>query len=382
MNTEKDIKDLVIPNAIDGHPVTKIQSDAFSQDYVHSLSANKAKLSSVVIGDNVREIGSGAFFDQTMVTVAFGKSVETIGGGAFRRDSAPDTSLTITDWGNSLKDIQPLAFMGRNIVAMPILPDKVEEIGYFAFYSRLPETITFSQALQSVDREAFGFFGVKKLIILNKDFRWRLDGAVSMDSLEKGETVVYCYSGSLAETETQKRGYSYCLIDGDSLLWDGETIAGNVLPVRFGMTEEELRSHLSVDGASSEIQIDGLQDGKVVNGTTITLFHTVAQAPGKVYTVEKKAEPVSVSVETLPTKTNYFYKEAFDPSGLSLRVAYDDGTETVVTDGVACTGTDLIVGTNTITATYENCSTTFPVTVRYSWWQTLIRIFLFGFLWY
>ena len=193
---------------------------------------------------------------------------------------------------------------------------------------------------------------------------------------------VYCYTGSKAEDDAKEYNYSLHCIDGDSLLWDGETIAGSVLPVRFGMTEAELRSHLSVDGASSEIQIDGLQDGKVTGGTTVTLFHTVAQAPGKVYTVEKKAEPIRVSVETLPTKTNYFYKETFDPSGLSLRVAYDDGTETVVTDGITCTGTDLTVGTNTITATYENQSVTFPVTVRYSWWQTLIRIFLFGFLWY
>ena len=193
---------------------------------------------------------------------------------------------------------------------------------------------------------------------------------------------IYCYSGSTAEENALIHGYTYYLIDEDSLLWDGKAVEENTLVFGVGMTEEELRSHLSIDGASSEIRIDGLKDGKVAGGTTITLFHTVAQAPGKVYTVEKKAEPVSVSVETLPTKTNYFYKETFDPSGLSLRVAYDDGTETVVTDGVACTGTDLTVGTNTITATYENCSTTFTVTVRYSWWQQLIRIFLFGFLWY
>ena len=67
---------------------------------------------------------------------------------------------------------------------------------------------------------------------------------------------------------------------------------------------------------------------------------------------------------------------------MSLRVTYDDGTETVVTDGITLTGTDLKPGTNTITATYENVSTTFNCTVRYAWWQHLIRIFLFGFLWY
>ena len=78
----------------------------------------------------------------------------------------------------------------------------------------------------------------------------------------------------------------YQLIDGDSLLWDGEAVEENALTNCVGMTEAELRSHLDIDGTLSEIQIDGLRDGKVVDGTTVTLFHTVAQAPGKVYTVE------------------------------------------------------------------------------------------------
>ena len=79
--------------------------------------------------------------------------------------------------------------------------------------------------------------------------------------------------------------YDVELIDGDSLLWDGEAVEGNALKNCVGMTEAELRTHLGIDGTSSEIQIDGLENGKVVNGTTVTLFHTVAQAPGKVYTV-------------------------------------------------------------------------------------------------
>ena len=447
--------DIVIPNEINGYPVTEIAAGSFCDDEDYSF--NHA-VHSVVIGDHVRRIGNHAFgYSKALETVVLGKNVEVIGAFAF----AECDRLRTVSWGESLREIQDGAFMqsGSERDPWPPLPDTIETVGDGAL--DCPDRYVIPASMKKIN--ALSFWG-RSFVVLSKDMQIEDTAKYPlipfyMSGLEPEEYFICCYTGSTAEENALIHGYTYYLIDGDSLLWDGETIAGNVLPVRFGMTEEELRSHLSVDGASSEIQIDGLQDGKVVNGTTVTLFHTVAQAPGKVYTVEKKAEPVSVSVETLPTKiyyfykeafdpsglslrvtyddgtetvvtdgisltgtdltvgtntitatyencsttftvtvrlpqavrvsvetlptkTNYFYKEAFDPSGLSLRVAYDDGTETVVTDGVACTGTDLTVGTNTITATVENQSVTFPVTVRYSWWQTLIRIFLFGFLWY
>ena len=394
---------LVIPDEIEGHPVTRIADGAFDGDTLNSNDENEDNVfypSSLVIGNNVREIGNYAcFYLASLRSVAFGECVERIGIGAFEECSG---LKEIKSWGNHLKAIYGEAFAytsswsneGENWV-MPPFPNTLTHIEKTAFLSaNLPETIVLPSTVQKISCLSFHESRAKNIVILNNGIEISEDiefvhtglhpNGISVGFFFDHETdrCLYCYAGSTTEAFAQKWGDAYQLIDGDSLLWDGKAVEENTLAFGVGMTEEELRSHLSVDGASSEIQIDGLQDGKVVNGTTVTLFHTVAQAPGKVYTVEKKAEPVSVSVETLPTKTNYFYKETFDPSGLSLRVAYDDGTETVVTDGVACTGTDLTVGTNTITATVENQSVTFPVTVRYSWWQQLIRIFLFGFLWY
>ena len=41
------------------------------------------------------------------------------------------------------------------------------------------------------------------------------------------------------------------------------------------------------------------------------------------------------------------------------------------------------IGTATITATTaDNRTETCTVTVQYAWWQKLIRIFLFGWIWY
>ena len=277
----------------------------------------------------------------------------------------------------------------------PSLPDTVEYIGERAFsFVDFSGRLVLSQSVKKILSNFLWGANADQLVVLSKDMEIdETDMAPNYDLMLPGDedmdTInfvmvqsMYCYSGSTFEQYARKFNYRYTLIDGDSLLWDGEAVEGNVLHLDDGMTEAELRTHLRIDGTSSEIQIDGLKNGQVVNGTTVTLFHTIAQAPGKVYTVEKTPVPVSATIETLPTKTNYIYKEQFEPSGLSLRITYDNGDENIVTDGITYSDTDLQVGTNTITASCETVSTTFTVTVRYVWWQHLIRIFLFGFLWY
>ena len=378
-------RDVVIPDYIGGYPVTEIMSGTFNfepeENYPYAFS-----IRSLTIGDNVRRIGSHAFqWSKGMETVSFGKNVEVIEQGAF----AECDRLHVVDWGDSLREIGNFAFIysgnasPQDYYCAP-LPPTVEFIGYTEICCQDNYVIP-----ASVKEYDFGFCA-RSLIVLSKDMRLKYTESNSLICRDSkfpyyyftDANYIYCYAGSTAEENAKMHGYTYYLIDGDTLLYDGKAVEGGVLHLDKSMTEDELRQHLGVDGTSSEIQIDGLRNGKVVNGTTVTLFHTVAQAPGKVYTVEKELEPVSVSVETLPAKTSYFYKEAFDPAGLSLRVTYDDGTQTVITDGFTLTCTDLAVGSNTITATFDNTSVSFPVTVRYAWWQHLIRIFLFGFLWY
>ena len=91
-----------------------------------------------------------------------------------------------------------------------------------------------------------------------------------------------------------------------------------------------------------------------------------------------------ISVLHAPDKTTYYYKETFSPDGLVIRVTYTDGTqETRTTQGVQLIGSDdLKRGKNTIRVVFDGHETTFDVQVQYKWWQWLIRIFLFGWIWY
>ncbi len=92
-----------------------------------------------------------------------------------------------------------------------------------------------------------------------------------------------------------------------------------------------------------------------------------------------------VRLSRLPDKTTYAYKEAFSSDGMQLQVTYSDGTvETRTTQGVQLFGTNDISkpGTYTVRAVFDGRETSFDVTVRYKWWQWLVRILLLGWIWY
>lgn len=93
---------------------------------------------------------------------------------------------------------------------------------------------------------------------------------------------------------------------------------------------------------------------------------------------------VSISVQTLPNKTSYYYKQSLDTTGLKLTVNYSDGSSETVSSGftVSPSGIFTKTGNHTITVDYEGFTASFNVSVSYAWWQMIIMIILLGFLWY
>ena len=454
--TRMGVQDIEIPDEIEGHPVTEILPYAFAETEPIYYWPEKRTLS-VTIGDNVRLIGAAAFEGNRMRSVKLGKNVKTI---VYKTFSECVFLSEISDWGNQLKTIQSYAFYSAGMYAdhgmrLPPFPETLEAIDINAFLSaKFSEPVMLPKSLRTLGDMAFAGCVIWNnstgdLVFLNSTL------PITVNPLGLGESgTLVGYSGSTAEAAAEQYGYAFCAIDGESLLFDGAPVEGNVLHLDHNMTEAELLPRLASDGAECEVRLGGLRDGKVVNGSTVTLWNTEVDAEGKVYTVEKTPEIESVAVETMPNKTAYFEGESFDPAGLTLRVTYDDGTSEVVSDGFTCTGMptvtvtyngcttqfdvtvtpvcvesvaiaaspkktnyaykeafdpegltltvtynngktetvtegftlhgadNLKVGKNTITAEYETKTATFDVTVQYTWWQHLIRIFLLGFLWY
>ncbi len=74
--------------------------------------------------------------------------------------------------------------------------------------------------------------------------------------------------------------------------------------------------------------------------------------------------PISITVETLPTKVIYFTGDTLDTTGFVLKVIYNNGDVKSVTSGYTCTPETLsIAGTQTITVTYVNKTCTFDISV-------------------
>ncbi len=92
--------------------------------------------------------------------------------------------------------------------------------------------------------------------------------------------------------------------------------------------------------------------------------------------------PVSyIKITNPPVKTVYAYGEELDLAGIGVVYTNSNGEKKVVTNTkhLSVSGYDSRqIGTQTVTVKYGNCSDTFEVKVRYTFWQWIIRIFTFG----
>jgi hypothetical protein len=92
--------------------------------------------------------------------------------------------------------------------------------------------------------------------------------------------------------------------------------------------------------------------------------------------------PVSVSIVALPDKLKYKYGEELTLDGMILSSMYSDGSKKIVTDTSLFDCSEFNskkAGNKTIIVTYEECSVSFVVFVELSWWQKLLR--LISFVW-
>lgn len=97
--------------------------------------------------------------------------------------------------------------------------------------------------------------------------------------------------------------------------------------------------------------------------------------------------PTSIRISKMPTKTVYTYRNdtSLDLSGLELEVTYSDGSKKTVTNVSSFNVSGYSAktrGEKMVKVEYDGLTTEYKVTVKYAWWQWLINIFLFGFIWY
>ncbi|MDB2430609.1 leucine-rich repeat domain-containing protein, partial [Akkermansiaceae bacterium] len=153
--------ELVIPNTIDGNPVTSIGDGAFEGCW---------SLISTTIGNSVTSIGEGAFNDCTILTsITIGNSVTSIGEGAFRNCrglrviTIPDSVTSIGDYAFSSCRSLPSITIGSGVTSIGD--------GAFSGCSRLT-SITMDGPPPSATSSSFGD-EMNAAPILNVQPQWR-----------------------------------------------------------------------------------------------------------------------------------------------------------------------------------------------------------------
>ena len=132
---------LVIPNRIQGSPVTRIADGAFNTGYNF--------LTSVTIPNTVVHIGANAFSGNRLASITIPNSVVSIGSSAFHSNQL--TSVTIP---NSVVSIESSAFHSNQLTSVTI-PNSVVSIGGSAFHSNQLTSITIPNSVVSIGSSAF-----------------------------------------------------------------------------------------------------------------------------------------------------------------------------------------------------------------------------------
>ncbi len=116
---------------------------------------------------------------------------------------------------------------------------------------------------------------------------------------------------------------------------------------------------------------------------TLTLASSDEQGNQKPQFTQTEKELVSISIIYAPSNVNLAYKESVSTDGLQVIAKYSDESEVDVTDKVNVKNFDTSsVGSKTATVEFEQKTATFDYEVSYTWWQWIIIIVLFGWLWY
>ena len=215
------ITNLVIPNTIEGLPVTHIDDEAFYQFSLlqsidlpntlqsigdRSFSQNTA-LESITIPNSVIEIGSQAFYNaRSVVTLTFedGCQLSTIPLKAFYGLSSL-TSLIIP---NSIISIGESAFEGSSSLISLVVPANVQTIGSKAFKDAIAiEEITLSSGLTSIGSQAFEALGLVTTLVVPDSVEDIGEGAFGgMNALTE---ITLPFMGRNREYSFSKFGYAF-----------------------------------------------------------------------------------------------------------------------------------------------------------------------------
>ena len=361
---------------------------------IGDYSFNRANITSVTIGSNVTEIGTGSFMNCfSLATVSVPSSVQTIGEHSFA-GCRPMTSFS----GPGIKTVPYNAFGGCDNLSTVSLP-VVETIGSSAFYAcSALTTINVGNYVTSIAEDSFSGCSKLEKITLPSTLR-------SADFIGRYETLKYVTCNAVtpptsSNTYTSKISgsmlfvpsgseYSYKAANG----WKRYEYVNPILITSVGFTSssvevavgsnldlKSLVSYLpsnatittfnwtsqnsSVASVSNGI-VTGLKEGNaVIQLNTTDTSNKSATITVKVIPPAPTGITLDKTKETIKDTQTLQLKATVSPAGVTEAVIWSSSSPSVAT--VSNTGlvTAVKAGSTTITATCGSVSATCVVTVE------------------
>ena len=380
------------------------------------------KRTSYTIPDSVTSIGDWAFAQCTSLTsVTIGNSVTSIGEAAFWLC----TSLTSVTIGNSVTSIGSSAFWCCTGLTSITIPDSVTSIGDYAFiYCTGLTRVTIPDSVTSIGDNAFiSCTSLTDVYYTGSKEDWNKISIGLYNGCLTNATIHYNY---VLEPETvnitdERTGIQVSApggtFDGDVTLKVEEVLSGSSFDI-IGKVNGKSKTKVFtietyVDGQS--VQPNGdvtvripVPDGFNAEKCKLYYLNTSSKNPEEiafrvedgyiVFTTNRFGDWAIIQTAEMPTVSvndiglNYKKSVALNPSvtvdeNASYTVTYTSSNPSVArvdengnVYGAKKGSTEIIV---TVTDEYGNTvSDTCKVNVTYAWWQWIIVIVLFGWIWY
>ncbi len=145
--------DIVIPQAIDNKPVTRIDNGCF---WYHR------SLISVTLPESVKEIGGGAFAEcRSLTSVTLPSSLTIIGNGAFQNCSM----LSEITLPNTLTEIGYRSFASCSALKEITIPSSVVTLGEESFYNSGLERLQINEGIETIPSATFAGTNIRELVL-------------------------------------------------------------------------------------------------------------------------------------------------------------------------------------------------------------------------
>lgn len=223
---DREAESVVIPDEIEGLPVTRIDHFAF---------INRNLLKSVTIPDSVTSIGTAAFASTGLTEITIPDSVTELGDIAFSECS----QLTSAKLPDNLTEIATGLFQNCQKLGAITIPDSVTSIGANAFWNCTSLiSVTVPESVTTIRNFAFNECeSLESITILNPDCEIQNSGLSNddigyticnkYDKNDEGEYytifdgTIYGYDDSTAQAYAEKFGYKFENISGAGEFTEG-----------------------------------------------------------------------------------------------------------------------------------------------------------------